>query len=220
MNKIVDKPKILIADDHPIFRKGLRMIVESFNKYEIISEAENGKEAIEKINQNNPDVAILDVDMPLINGVEVVREFRKTNCQTEFIFLTMFKEKDLFDEAISLGVKGYVLKDSAVSEINDCIAYVLQNKLYLSPSLSSFVIQKSESIKNFQCKNPLFDELTPTELKILKLVADYKSSKEIADELKISVRTVEHHRANVCEKLGLKGSHSLLKFAIENKKFF
>jgi len=220
MNKIVDKPKILIADDHPIFRKGLRMIVESFNKYEIISEAENGKEAIEKINQNNPDVAILDVDMPLINGVEVVREFRKTNCQTEFIFLTMFKEKDLFDEAISLGVKGYVLKDSAVSEINDCIAYVLQNKLYLSPSLSSFVIQKSESRKNFQCKNPLFDELTPTELKILKLVADYKSSKEIADELTISVRTVEHHRANVCEKLGLKGSHSLLKFAIENKKFF
>ncbi|MCK9410530.1 MAG: response regulator transcription factor [Bacteriovoracaceae bacterium] len=209
--------RIVIADDHPIFRKGLRTILESVNGFDIVAEAENGVESIEKIREYTPDVAVLDVDMPEKTGVQVVEEFRKGKCATEFVFLTMFKEKDLFDEAIALDVKGYVLKDNALTEITNCVKAVVKKEHYISPTLSSFVVQRSVTLKQFQKKHPTLEKLTPTEIKIVKQIASHKTSKEIAAELNISVRTVEHHRAHIAEKLNIKGAQSLLKFAVENK---
>lgn len=214
------KIKILIADDHPIFRKGLKMVLDSVKEFEIIAEAENGNDAIDKIINLKPDIAVLDVDMPLKSGVEVVESLQKNKSTTEFIFLTMHKEKDLFDQAVSLNVKGYILKDNAVVEITNCIKAVYNKEMYISPSLSLFVLQKRNEYKSFQSSYPGMDLLTPTENVVLKLVADYKTNKEIADELNISIRTVEHHRANICGKLGLKGPQALLKFASSNKSNF
>ena len=209
--------RIVIADDHPIFRKGLRTILESVKGFDIVAEAENGVETIEKIREYTPDVAVLDVDMPEKTGVQVAEELRKGKCTTEFIFLTMFKEKDLFDEAMELNVKGYVLKDNALMEIVHCVQSVAKGEHYISPSLSTFVIHRSSTIKEFKNNNPALETLTPSEIAILKRVAAHKTSKEIAAELNISVRTVEHHRAHIAEKLKIKGSQALLKFAIENK---
>ncbi len=211
--------RIVIADDHPIFRKGLRTILDSVSGFEIIAEAENGEEAMEKIRELKPDVAVLDVDMPEKTGVEVVEALRKENSETEFVFLTMFKEKDLFDEAMQLDVKGYVLKDNALSEITNCVKTVAKKEYYISPTLSTFVIQRSVTMKQFQKKNPALERLTPTELKILKQIGLHKTSKEIAAEINISVRTVEHHRMSISTKLKLKGVQAVVKFAIENKMY-
>ncbi|MFO7447290.1 MAG: response regulator transcription factor [Ignavibacteriaceae bacterium] len=208
---------VVIADDHPIFRKGLITILQNNNDFEIICETDNGNDAAELIEKYNPDAAVLDIDMPGKSGVEVAETLRGKNLTTAVIFLTMFKEKDLFDEAMELGVKGYVLKDSALTEITDCIRAAAKGEFYISPALSTFVVQRSAEIKQFKINNPSIGKLTPSELTILKLIAQHKTSKEIAGNLNISVRTVEHHRANIAEKLDLKGSQALLKFALENK---
>lgn len=209
--------RIVIADDHPIFRKGLHMVLSAVPGVEIVAEAENGTEALTAIRKFTPDVAILDVDMPERTGVEVVQEMRKGKCSTEFIFLTMFKEKDLFDEAMECDVKGYVLKDNALSEISQCVKTVARKQHYLSPTLSSFVVQHSTALRTYQKKHPATASLTPTERKVLVSVARHRTSKEIAAEMNISVRTVEFHRAAICTKLGLKGPQALLKFALEHK---
>jgi len=212
-----EKIRLVIADDHPIFRKGLRAILESNSQFQILAEAENGIQAMEAIQNLHPDVALLDVDMPEKTGVEVVEQLSKEGAATAFVFLTMFKEKDLFDEAMELDVKGYVLKDSALTEIVQCVHAVAKGEYYISPSLSSFVVKRSSAIKEFSKKNPALKTLTPAELTVLKSIAAHKSSKEIAVELNISVRTIEHHRAHIMEKLSLKGTQALLIFAVENK---
>lgn len=210
--------RIVVSDDHPIFRKGLQTVLAAVSGCEVVAEAENGTEALEKIREFEPDVAVLDVDMPERTGVEVVEELRKAKCRTEFIFLTMFKEKDLFDSAMELDVKGYVLKDNALTEIAICVKSVAKGQYYISPSLSSFVVQRSSDIRRYSKSHPSLEQLTPTEQKVLKAVAMQRTSKEIAADMNISVRTVEFHRAGICTKLQLKGPQALLRFALENKK--
>lgn len=209
--------RIVIADDHPIFRQGLRTILEANKNFIIAGDAADGIEVIAMIEKERPDVVILDVDMPGKNGVEVVEAFRDAKKPPTFIFLTMFKEKDLFDEAMELGVQGYVLKDSALTEIADCIRTVTTGKFYISPVLSTFVVQRSTTLRQFSKKNPAIEKLTPVEISILKFVGNNKTSKEIAAQMNISVRTVEHHRAHIAEKLQLKGSGALLTFALKHK---
>lgn len=212
MDKVI---KIVIADDHPIFRNGLKQIIDFDKSIKIIGEADNGQKALELITELKPDVAILDIDMPKKTGLEVLKELKDSD--VKIIFLTMYAEEDIFEEAMNHGIKGFVLKDSAVSDIVDCIFSVHEDRYYISPSVSNFLINRRKKLKELKNNNPLLQNLTMSEKKILKFISENKTSKEIADILFISYRTIENHRANISSKLNLKGSHSLVKFAIENK---
>lgn len=207
--------KIVIADDHPIFRNGLKQIIDFDKRIKIIGEADNGQKALELITELKPDVAILDIDMPKKTGLEVLKELKDS--EVKIIFLTMYAEEDIFEEAMNHGIKGFVLKDSAVSDIVDCIFSVHEDKYYISPSVSNFLMNRRKKLNELKNNNPLLQNLTMSEKKILKYISENKTSKEIADILFISYRTIENHRANISGKLNLKGSHSLVKFAIENK---
>lgn len=209
--------KVLIADDHPIFRKGLRQAIEADRSLVIVAETGDGLEALRLIEEVQPDVAVLDIEMPGMTGLEVARRVQKTRLEVEVVFLTMYKDEDMFNEAIDLGVKGYVLKENTVEDIVNCIKLVAKGKYFLSPSISSYLVTRSERAKNLLKRKPELEDLTPTERKILKLIAENKTSKEIAVLLKISHRTVENHRLNICNKLDIHGSHALLRFALENK---
>lgn len=211
------KIKIIIADDHPIFRGGLRQIISADVSIEIIGEADNGEKALEIIQGLKPDIAVLDIDMPKKTGLDVLRELKDS--KTKIIFLTMYAEEDIFDEAMDLGIKGYVLKDSAVNDIIECILSVNEDNYYISPNVSNLLVTRRNKSKNLIKKNPELGNLTKTERNILKFISENKTSKEIAEVLFLSHRTVENHRTNISNKLNLKGSHSLLKFAIENKSY-
>ncbi|HMS33876.1 MAG TPA: response regulator transcription factor [Ignavibacteria bacterium] len=207
--------RIVIADDHPIFRGGLKQIIDFDNRIKIIGEADNGQKALELITALKPDVAILDIDMPKKTGLEVLKELKGS--EVKIIFLTMYAEEDIFEEAMNLGIKGFVLKDSAVNDIIDCIFSVNDDRYYISPSVSDFLMNRRKKLNELKNNNPKLQNLTVTEKKILKYISENKTSKEIAEILFISYRTIENHRANISGKLDLKGSHSLVKFAIENK---
>lgn len=212
-----DKIKIIIADDHPIFRGGLRQIISAEKSIDIIGEADNGEKALEIILEKKPDIAILDIDMPKKTGLDVLRNLKDSKTKT--IFLTMYAEEDIFDEAMNLGIKGYVLKDSAVNDIIECILSVNEDNYYISPNVSNLLVNRRNKARNLIKKNPELGNLTKTERNILKFISENKTSKEIADILFLSHRTVENHRTNISNKLNLRGSHSLLKFAIENKSY-
>lgn len=207
--------KIIIADDHPIFRSGLRQIIDPDKRIKIIGEADNGAKALELITELKPDIAILDIDMPKKTGLEVLKELKDS--EAKVIFLTMHAEEDIFEEAMNLGIKGFVLKDSAVNDILDCIFSVDEDNYYISPSVSNFLLNRRKKIKDLKKSNPHLQKLTMSEKRILRYIAENKTSKDIADILFVSYRTIENHRANISNKLNLKGSHSLVKFAIENK---
>jgi DNA-binding NarL/FixJ family response regulator len=211
---------LIIADDHPIFRKGLLDILKSDKSFKILAEASDGNEALELILLHQPDVAILDVDMPNMSGIEVCRNALKLKSKTRFVILTMYKEEDLFNEAMNIGVSGYVLKDNTVDDIINCINSVAQNDVYISPNIKQFLISRKEKdIGNDSIKKKLL-KITISEMRILKLISENKSSKEIAALLFISYKTVENHRYNICRKMELEGNYALIKFAVAYKPYF
>ena len=214
---MTDELRILIADDHPIFRRGLRQVIETDAGLKVIAEAEDGAEALDQIRALRPEVAVLDVHMPKLGGFDLVRALRGSRVATALIFLTMYKDEEIFNSAMDLGVKGYVLKESAVTEIVGAIKAVAAGQPFISPALSGYLLNRGHRAALLAREQPNLARLTPTERRILKLVAEYKTSKEIADQLHIHSRTVDNHRTNICQKLGLHGSHALLKFALEHK---
>lgn len=209
--------KIIIADDHPVFRDGLKHIVENELHIKIIGEAGEGEEALALILEKQPDIAVLDIEMPKKDGLSIAKELRHKNLDTKIILLTMYKEAEMFEEAMELGIEGYVLKESAVDDIVDCINSVADGNYYISPLISNLIMKRQRKIDGLHAKNPSIENLTPTERRILKLIAENKTSKEISKELFISYRTVNNHRNNIGNKLNLHGALSLIKFAIENK---
>ncbi len=210
--------RIVIADDHPVYRRGLSMIIAAAPDLTIIAEAEDGEAALECIRREDPEVAVLDVDMPGKGGFDVVRALRELHLATEVVFLTMHKDEGLFNTALDLGVKGYVLKDSAITDIVAGIKAAAAGENYISAPLTTYLVKRSQRRASFAAAQPSINDLTPTELRILKLIAEQKTSREIAEQLFISVRTVERHRLNIGAKLDLHGSNALLKFALENKE--
>jgi len=209
---------VVIADDHPVFRRGLRMIIEADAGLKIVAEAEDGVAALASIRESEPDVSVLDVDMPGSGGFDVVRELQKLNLHTQIIFLTMYKDEGLFNKAMDLGVKGYILKDSAIADIVAGIKAAAAGQNYISPPLMTFLVKRSTRRSELVQQQPSINDLTPTERRILTLIAEQKTSRDIAAELFISIRTVERHRLNICTKLDIHGSNALLKFALENKQ--
>lgn len=209
-----NKIKLIIADDHHIFRKGILSILKEDDSIEIISEASTGQDAFNLIKSLNPDIALLDIDMPILSGLDVARKVNNNNLDTKIVILTIHKDKEYFDEAIELNIKAYILKDSIANDLIDCIKEVASGNYYISPAISGYLVKN----KKQSSKASLLEKLTPTELQIVKLLSQNKTSSQIADELFRSVRTIENHRNNICKKLDLSGQNALLLFAYENKK--
>jgi DNA-binding NarL/FixJ family response regulator len=212
--------RVFIADDHPIFLNGLRLLIDAESTMKVIGEANDGEKALNQIEILLPDVVVLDLSMPEKNGFDIVRALHQKKIETGVIFLTMHDEEATLHSALDLGVKGYILKDSAIDEIVNGIKTVYKGKSFISPKMSTYLVSRTQNGKEFFKQKPAVNSLTPTEIKILRLISEQKTTREIAEELFISHRTVDRHRYNICNKLKLTGINSLLKFAIENKSKF
>jgi DNA-binding NarL/FixJ family response regulator len=208
---------ILIADDHPLVRKGLREMIEAESPFKVIEEAADGLSAFEQIERARPDIAILDINMPKLTGFELARKVQQERIEVDIVFLTMYKDRQMFNEALDLGARGYVLKNSALTDIIDCLKAVRAGEHYISPPLTSLLIERKRRVDSLIVGKPALGDLTPTELRILKLISESRMSKEIASQLCISNKTVENHRTNICAKLDLHGNNALLKFALEHR---
>ena len=208
------KIRIIIADDHHIFRKGILSIASEDSTVEVTGEASNGEEALRLVRELKPDIAILDIDMPVMSGLDAARRIKEEGLTTKVVILTIHKDKEYFDEALELDIKAYVLKESIANDLIDCIKQVAAGEYYISSVISGYLVEKNKHVNN----KTDFDKLTSTELQILKLISQNKTSVQIAEELFRSVRTIENHRNNICNKLGLKGPHALLLYSMENKK--
>ncbi len=208
---------VLIADDHPIFRKGLCDVIRGDESFKLVAEASDGVTALSRIESLTPKVAVLDIDMSPMNGLEVARKVREKKLTTALMILTMHRDEALFSEAMDLGVLGYLLKENAAEDLLRGIHSIARGAPYLSPTLSALLLQRTEAGKQLRKERPGLHLLTAAEKRILNMIAADRTSKEIAEELGIHYRTVENHRTNICGKLGLVGSHSLLRFAFDNR---
>lgn len=209
--------RIVLADDHPIVRRGLRLTIESDARLQVVAEANDGEEALAQIQAQRPDVAVLDIDMPRLDGFGVARALQQARLAVAVVFLTLHSEEDMFQAAMELGAKGYILKESAVDEIVQGIKSVAKGQHFVTPSLTGYLLNRRQRVQQLTAEVPGLSSLTHTEQRVLQLVAANQSSKEIAATLFIHYRTVDNHRTNICQKLGLSGSNALLKFALQNK---
>jgi DNA-binding NarL/FixJ family response regulator len=202
---------IIIADDHPLILKGLKdfLLEKGFN---VVASAKNGKEAFTLINAHQPDIAILDIQMPILTGLQVAEKCKEANLDTKIIIITFEKSEEIYNKAKSLGIYGYILKEFAIAELEYCITCILREYHYFSPELIEYIeIKKTpEALKT----------LTDSEMKVIKGIADNKTAKEIAKDLSISNRTVEKHKSNIRTKLNLASkASSIVLYAQEHKTF-
>lgn len=209
--------KILLADDHPVYREGLIKIIHKEKNLKVCYSIGNGNEAWEILRTKKPDVAILDISMPGLSGLEIASRIFEQNLSTRPIILTMYSEEEYFEEAMEKEVNGYLLKNSTHIEIIDCINSVMKGSFYVSKELVDNMISSRRKNTPENQIAELLKKLTPTEVEILKLLSQNKTSAQIAGELFVSFRTVQNHRNNISHKLGLSGYNKLLLFAIENK---
>jgi DNA-binding NarL/FixJ family response regulator len=218
--KTVDEEpiRVLIADDHPMLRKGLRMTIEEDPGLSVVAEASDGAAALALITKLRPDVAVLDIEMPKLDGLAVAREAMRQGVAVKTIFLTLHLDEDMFRAALELGSKGYILKDSAAQEIVAGVRSVASDKPYYSSAIAAQMLNPQRTVAKASKGSPI-DQLSPTERRIMLLIGNGKSSKEIGTELSINYRTVENHRTNMCRKLSLEGegANALLRFALQNK---
>ena len=207
--------RILVADDHQVVRTGLRTLLETEKGWQVCAEAANGREAVEKTGELRPDVAVLDIGMPLLNGVEATRQIRKLSPKTEVLILTMHDSEVLIQEVLEAGARGYILKDDADRNLIAAVDALRQHKPYLSSRVSD-VFSKTVLSPGDESTSGL-RRPTPREREILQLLAEGKSNKEIAGFLGISVKTAETHRANIMLKLNFHSITELVRYAVRNK---
>lgn len=205
-------PRILMADDHRLVLEGLSKIVGGDG--EIVGTATNGRELVALAIQLEPDVILLDITMPLLNGIEAARQIRQADRHVKIIFVTMQMNRDYVREAFAAGASGYVLKQAAASELMTAIRDVQQGNFFISPMISERFLGYSPAPD--QNPSKLFSSLTPRQRQVLQLVADGKSAKEIAAELFISVKTVEFHKKRLLEELNLRSTPELIRYAVEH----
>jgi len=202
------RTRILLADDHPIVREGLRALLER-EGFDVQAEAADGREAVRLARDLSPHVALLDLVMPLLNGLDAAREIRRASPRTKRILLTMYTEDSYVIEAIRAGINGYVLKTQAVADLAQATREVCQGRVYLSPGISRTVIEAY-----IDRTEPPPDPLSRREREVLQLVAEGKTSKEIAHLLGVTTKTAEVHRVRIMKKLGIQGTAALVRYAI------
>jgi DNA-binding NarL/FixJ family response regulator len=212
-----DDIRILIADDHPVLRMGLKQVIEADPRLRVVGDVGDGEAAVEQIAAQRPDVAVLDVDMPKLDGFGVARELQRRRLTTAIIFLTLHANEDVFNEAMELGARGYILKESALTGIVEGIKTVAAGKPYVTPALTGLLLGHRDRARALTASQPGLDALTPTERRVLQLVAGGHSSKEIAAQLFVHYRTIENHRVSIAQKLGLEGHNAVLKFALRHR---
>ena len=217
MTSIDHEIRVVIADDHPVVRHGLRQTIDAAPKFKVVGEASDGEAALDQIQLLQPDIAVVDLDMPKLDGLGVARELQRKRLPVDLVILSIHGEEDLFHAAMDLGSKGYLLKDSALAEIVVALRAVVAGNYYVTSSLTGHLLQRRTRAQALAFERPGLASLTPAERCILTMVAKGKSSKSIAQELFIHHRTVENHRTNICQKLGLQGHSALLKFALQHK---
>lgn len=210
--------RILIADDHPIFRNGLKDILVSKMSNAIIDDVEDGKLAWEYLNKNRVDVAVLDVDMPNMDGLEVCKRLKESVLQTKVVILTMYKDMEIFNSAMDNGASGFLLKDHSGLDLVECIDAVMAGKTYLGKGLEDRMLAHNEYKDRRKQLSDDLQALTSAELKTLKLVEKNLTSKEIADKLFVTQKTVENYRSRICKKLNIPaGNNALIRWVMDNK---
>ena len=208
---------IVIAEDHPFFRDGMRTALTGAPDCRVIGEATDGVNALELVRSLQPEIAILDIGLPRMDGVTVVRRIREQRLPVEVVFLTIRNDEEMFEEALELGVKGYLLKDCTSSELVRCVQAVASGQHWTTPAMTSYLVGRTRRIERFTEKVPGLNLLTPHERAILRRIAQEKTSKEIAQEMGIAPKTVDAHRSNICGKLNIHGKHVLSRFAIRHR---
>jgi DNA-binding NarL/FixJ family response regulator len=203
--------RILIADDHPIVRSGVRKVLDAKPDLEVVAEAEDGAEAVEKALADDVHLAILDVSMPRMTGIQAAAELHKRKPELRVLILSMFDSEQFLFEALKAGASGYVLKSSADEDLVEACRKAMRGESFLYPSAVTALVRDYVERGG---KGEHFDVLTPRELEVLKLIAEAHTSKEIAQQLFISVKTVERHRQNILDKLGMRDRVELTRYAI------
>ncbi len=209
------KYRVVIAEDHAIIREGLRSLLSSAKEFEIVAEAQDGREALHLIEQLKPDLVLTDLSMPRMDGMDVIETIKRQRPQTKIIALTVHRGEEYVLATLKAGVDGYVLKEASYAELILAIRSVLKGKHYLSPEISGKLIEGYlDGRKTVKIKS-IWETLTKREREILKLIAEGYKNKEMAEQLYISVNTVEKHRSNIMDKLNIHSTAALIAFAIE-----
>ena len=215
MSMAGDKKSVVIAEDYTILREGLRALISSNPNFNVVAEAKDGQEAIRLVEKFKPNLILTDLSMPRMNGMEAIREIRKRVPETKIVVLTVHETEEYILEALKAGADGYVLKDATHAELMVALNIVLGGKRYISPGVSEKVIDGYLKGRKAIKPQTSWETLTNREREILKLIAEGYRSKEIAEYLYVSLKTVEKHRANLMEKLDLHNVQGLITFAIE-----
>ncbi|MDY0040745.1 MAG: response regulator transcription factor [Desulforhabdus sp.] len=210
-----EKKSIIIAEDHTILREGLKMLLASNPHYDVVGEAEDGLQAIRLCESHKPDLVLMDLSMPRMNGVGAVQEIKKQCPETKILVLTVHKTEEYILASLKAGADGYVLKDATHGELELAIECVFSGKPYLSPGISEMVIEGYLEGRTTIKNTTSWDTLTQREREILKMIAEGYKNKEIGNYLCISAKTVEKHRANLMKKLDLHSTSALTAFAME-----
>ena len=217
---MADPVRLVLAEDHPFFRDGLKMALGRDDRMQIVGESGDGRTALSQIRSLRPDVAILDIGLPELDGCEVVRRVRADHLPVEVIFLTIADDPEMFQQALEWGVKGYLLKDCTADEIVRCVQAVVRGQYFASPPMMSHLVARTQAIESFTQRLPGLTSLTPTERAVLRRIAAGRRSKEIAGDLGIAPRTVDAHRTEIARKLGVHGTHGLSRFAVRHRGSF
>jgi len=207
--------RIVLADEHLLFRQGVRRIINEVHETQVVGEANDGQEAIELVKALLPDLAVLDISMPKVNGIEACREIRRLVPGVKILVLTMHKDREYLYQAISAGAQGYLLKEDSDEELFSAIGAIRKGAIYVTKALAG-VVSTDISALFLEGDRRFSKSLTAREREVLKLVAEGKSNSEVAEVLRISVRTVETHRANIMNKLDLRNTAELVKYAVQN----
>lgn len=202
------RKQVVIADDHTMFRQGIKALLE-VEGFDVVGEAANGHEAIRLARQHNPEVALLDISMPLLNGIDAATEIQKQSPQTAVVMLSMYDDEAYAIEALKCGVRGYVLKNQAAADLINAIREVLQGSIYLSPGVSEAVVTSLLSKRDQPA-----ELLTSRERQVLQLIAEGNTTKDIARVLHLSVKTAESHRSRIMSKLDIHNIANLVRYSI------